>query len=184
LAVEDQYNFSREALMARIAVGLGGRVAVELIFGPEGVTTGAEDDFRVATSLAWRMVTHWGMGKQLGAVFADGCKAEPEAITNSILHTVSTQPPHFISTENSLMPQREKMVAEQHEYAILPPTRYISSASMATLVDCEVHSMLREGRATAYTLLSKQYDQLTRLTQALIEHEQLNRAQIEAVLQE
>jgi len=74
-AEEDRYNFSRKALMARIAVGLGGRAAVELAFGPEGVTTGAEDDLQTATALAWRMVTHWGMDRQVGVVYADYCGA-------------------------------------------------------------------------------------------------------------
>src|SRR5205823_6696891 len=65
---EDRYNFSRETLMTRIAVGLGGRIAEELTFGPEGVTTGAENDLQSVTALAWRMVTHWGMGKQVGVI--------------------------------------------------------------------------------------------------------------------
>jgi len=41
IAEEDRYNHSPEAPMARIAVGLGGRVAEELTFGPQGVTTGS-----------------------------------------------------------------------------------------------------------------------------------------------
>src|SRR5579883_254441 len=72
---EDHYNYSREALMARIAVRLGGRVAEELTFGAQGITTGAEDDLRAVTELAWHMVTHWGMSKQLGPVFADYSQA-------------------------------------------------------------------------------------------------------------
>lgn len=70
-AQEDHYNYSRASLMARIAVGLGGRIAEELTFGPESVTTGAEDDLQSVTALAWRMVTHWGMSRQMGVVFAD-----------------------------------------------------------------------------------------------------------------
>src|SRR5207248_2058101 len=70
-AEEDRYNYSRETLMARIAVGLGGRVAEELTFGPERVTTGAENDLQVVTDLARRMVTRWGMSEQVGVVFAD-----------------------------------------------------------------------------------------------------------------
>src|SRR5207245_1480693 len=70
-AEEDRYNYSRETLMARIAVGLGGRVAEELTFGPERVTTGAENDLQVVTDLARRMVTRWGMSEQVGVVFTD-----------------------------------------------------------------------------------------------------------------
>src|ERR1700680_2090501 len=70
-AEEDRYNYSRETLMARIAVGLGGRAAEELTFGAERVTTGAENDLQIVTDLARRMVTRWGMSDQVGVVFAD-----------------------------------------------------------------------------------------------------------------
>src|SRR5712692_9066417 len=69
-AEEDRYNYSRETLMARIAVGLGGRVAEELAFGQERITTGAENDLQAVTDLARRMVTRWGMSQQIGVVFA------------------------------------------------------------------------------------------------------------------
>src|SRR5205814_4048307 len=70
-AGEDRYNYSRETLMARIAVGLGGRAAEELTFGAELVTTGAANDLQIVTDLARRMVTRWGMSEQVGVVFAD-----------------------------------------------------------------------------------------------------------------
>src|SRR5229473_5039290 len=71
VAEEDRYNHSRESLMTRLAVGLGGRAAEELAFGPERVTTGAENDLQIVTDLARRMVTRWGMSEQVGVVFAD-----------------------------------------------------------------------------------------------------------------
>ena len=153
---EDRYNYSRETLMARIAVGLGGRVAEELAFGPEGVTTGAEDDLQAATALAWRMVTHWGMGRQLGVVFADCCGA-----SNATFNYKSYAHP-----------------------AITPAARYVSSPTMATLIDSEVQRILNDGRATACALLTEHYAQLTKLAQTLMEHEQLDRAQFETLLQE
>jgi len=57
---EDQVNYSREYLLSRIAVMLGGRTAEELAIGD--ITTGAENDLVEATRLARRMVTRWGMG--------------------------------------------------------------------------------------------------------------------------
>jgi cell division protease FtsH len=57
---EDHYNYSRQALLARLAVMLGGRTAEELAIGD--ITTGAEKDLVEATRLARRMVTRWGMG--------------------------------------------------------------------------------------------------------------------------
>jgi len=57
---EDQVNYSREYLLSRISVMLGGRTAEELAIGD--ITTGAENDLVEATRLARRMVTRWGMG--------------------------------------------------------------------------------------------------------------------------
>ncbi len=57
---EDRYNYSREELMARIRVMLGGRSAEEIAC--DDITTGAENDLVEATRLARRMVTRWGMG--------------------------------------------------------------------------------------------------------------------------
>jgi len=184
IAAEDHYNYSRETLMARIAVGLGGRVAEELTFGPEGVTTGAENDLQLVTALAWRMVTHWGMGKRLGAIFADYYEPRNPGLNN---HTdvVSVQPQQSIfDTDHSLLLNRDKRSLPQHALAMtMPSARYISSTTMATLIDHEVHDILNDGRATAYRLLSEHYNQLIRLAQALMEHEQLNRTQFEALLE-
>jgi len=185
-AEEDHYNYSQETLMARIAVGLGGRIAEELTFGSEGVTTDAEDDLQMVTALAWRMVTHWGMGKQVGVVFADYCEPDSVGITNSTAYAVPAQLRRLVSAaESALLLNSRKRIAHQHIYAMMTSAaRYISSDTMATLIDSEVQSILQEGRATASRVLSEHYDQLTKLARALMEREQLNRAQFEAVLQE
>ncbi len=57
---EDHYNYSKEYLLARLAVMLGGRTAEEVALNE--ITTGAENDLMEATRLARRMVTRWGMG--------------------------------------------------------------------------------------------------------------------------
>jgi len=66
LPEQDKYSHSKYELEARIAGLFGGRVAEELIFGTEKVTTGASDDIRRATSLARRMVTEFGFSDKLG----------------------------------------------------------------------------------------------------------------------
>ena len=60
LPIDDQYNYSREYLMTRLSVMLGGRAAEEVALGE--ITSGAENDLAEATRLARRMVTRWGMG--------------------------------------------------------------------------------------------------------------------------
>jgi cell division protease FtsH len=66
LPEKDRYGYAKLELTSRIAMMFGGRVAEELIFGADNVTTGAGDDIRQATNLARRMVTEWGMSEKLG----------------------------------------------------------------------------------------------------------------------
>jgi cell division protease FtsH len=68
LPERDRYGLSLEELESRIAVLFGGRIAEELIFGREKVTTGASDDIRQATNLARRMVTEFGFSDKLGRI--------------------------------------------------------------------------------------------------------------------
>lgn len=62
----DKYIYSREYLLERMAVMMGGRAAEELVF--ETYTSGAENDLKQATQLARRMVLNWGMSETLGHV--------------------------------------------------------------------------------------------------------------------
>jgi ATP-dependent metalloprotease len=63
---KDQYGKTKSQLLASIDVSLGGRIAEELIFGNENVTTGASSDFKSATQVAENMIKYWGMSEKLG----------------------------------------------------------------------------------------------------------------------
>jgi cell division protease FtsH len=62
----DRYSTSKRRLESRIATLFGGRLAEEMIFGPESVTTGASNDIERATEIARNMVTRWGLSDRLG----------------------------------------------------------------------------------------------------------------------
>ncbi len=62
----DRYSYSREHLESKISSLFGGRIAEELIFGANKVTTGASNDIQKATELARNMVTKWGLSEKLG----------------------------------------------------------------------------------------------------------------------
>ena len=66
LPERDKYSHTREYLEANISKAMGGRVAEELIFGHDKVTSGASSDIQMATKLAKDMVTRYGMSKELG----------------------------------------------------------------------------------------------------------------------
>ncbi len=187
-AEEDRYNYSRETLMARIAVGLGGRVAEELTFGAERVTTGAENDLQVVTDLARRMVTRWGMSEEVGVMFADYRADERGAGLNMSrveLDTTATGPRSLImDVDGNLMLHGGDVREPQYSLFAMaaPDANRSSSTSMASLVDREVQRILRAGYEMARDVLSKHYDQLTKLANALLAQEQLDRKQFEALL--
>uniref|UniRef100_A0A8C1ZC76 YME1-like 1b n=1 Tax=Cyprinus carpio TaxID=7962 RepID=A0A8C1ZC76_CYPCA len=88
LPENDRWSETRAQLLAQIDVSMGGRVAEELIFGSENITTGASSDFDSATKIAKMMVTKFGMSEKLGVMtYADLTKQSPEtqaAIENEV----------------------------------------------------------------------------------------------------
>jgi len=66
LPLGDRYTYSRDYLDANLRVLMGGRLAEELIFGSESMTTGAGNDLERATELARKMVCEWGMSSKMG----------------------------------------------------------------------------------------------------------------------
>jgi len=66
LPEEDRYSYSKERLESSISSLFGGRLAEELIFGKDKVTTGASNDIHRVTELARSMVTKWGLSERLG----------------------------------------------------------------------------------------------------------------------
>jgi cell division protease FtsH len=68
LPERDQLSWTRQKLYADLCVAFGGRIAEELIFGYEKVTTGAQSDIEMATRMARAMVTRFGMSDELGPI--------------------------------------------------------------------------------------------------------------------
>ncbi len=66
LPTEDRYSYSKQRLESQICSLFGGRIAEELVFGPEKVTTGASNDIQRTTEIARNMVTKWGLSERLG----------------------------------------------------------------------------------------------------------------------
>ncbi|XP_010893636.1 ATP-dependent zinc metalloprotease YME1L1b isoform X1 [Esox lucius] len=76
---DDRWSETRAQLLAQMDVSMGGRVAEEIIFGNEFITTGASSDFDAATKIAKMMVTRFGMCEKLGVMtYTDQTKQSPE----------------------------------------------------------------------------------------------------------
>jgi cell division protease FtsH len=76
LPEEDRHSYSRDYLIASLAMLYGGRAAEELVFGKEKITTGAGNDIERATGMARRMVTQFGMSEMIGPMAVGDAEQE------------------------------------------------------------------------------------------------------------
>jgi cell division protease FtsH len=100
LPERDQYSMNFTQMISRLAIMMGGRVAEEIVFGKEKVTSGASSDIQQATRLARAMVTRWGFSDELGTV-AYGENQEEVFLGHSVARTqnVSEQTAQKIDAE-------------------------------------------------------------------------------------
>jgi cell division protease FtsH len=100
LPEKDQYSANKQKLESQISSLYGGRLAEEIIFGAEKVTTGASNDIERATQLARNMVTRWGLSERLGPL-AYGEEQGEVFLGRSVTQTksVSEETAHLIDEE-------------------------------------------------------------------------------------
>jgi cell division protease FtsH len=100
LPEEDRYSLSKERLESQISSLFGGRIAEQIIFGPDKVTTGASNDIHRATDIARNMVTKWGLSERLGPLTYSEEQAEVFLGHSVTQHkTVSDETAHIIDEE-------------------------------------------------------------------------------------
>src|SRR5438093_1654599 len=85
----DRYNYSREELIAKIKVALGGRAAEKVVFGD--TTTGAESDIQNLTQIARGMVGRWGMSDAIGAIAVTDGRQDGARLPGSVPASPPTQ---------------------------------------------------------------------------------------------
>ncbi len=110
LPEKDKLSQTREQMHSRLAVMMGGRIAEELIFGYDKVTSGASSDISGATRLAKAMVTRWGMSDKLGPL-AYGDNEEEVFLGHSVTRTQN------MSEETSRMVDAEVRKFVEDAYA-------------------------------------------------------------------
>ena len=106
LPERDSYSYHRDKMYANLAVAMGGRVAEEIIFGYDKVSSGASGDIQYATGLARDMVTKWGMSDKVGPVEY----AQPEG--ESFLGYSSSQPVRMSNQTAQLIDDEIKSIVE------------------------------------------------------------------------
>ncbi|MBB1089752.1 ATP-dependent zinc metalloprotease FtsH [Rhodopseudomonas palustris] len=105
LPEDDRFSFSKLRLESQISSLFGGRIAEELIFGADMVTTGASNDIQRATELARNMVTKWGLSDKLGPlaygedeqeVFLGHSVTQHKAVSDETAHLIDKEVRSFI----------------------------------------------------------------------------------------
>lgn len=100
LPEQDRYSHSKQRLESQIASLFGGRIAEELVFGKDKVTTGASNDIERATDIARRMVTQWGLSERLGPltygeddgeVFLGHSVTKHKEVSDETAHTIDQE---------------------------------------------------------------------------------------------
>ena len=100
LPEEDRLSYSKQRLESQITSLFGGRIAEELIFGVDAVTTGAANDIERVTEIARNMVTRWGLSERLGPLTYSDDEGEVflgKSVTQQKL--VSDETAHVIDEE-------------------------------------------------------------------------------------
>ncbi|MBI5165124.1 MAG: ATP-dependent zinc metalloprotease FtsH [Magnetospirillum sp.] len=108
LPERDSPALRRSRLKADLAVAMGGRVAEEMAFGPEEISTGAAGDIQMATRIARKMVTEWGMSRRLGLVAFSGQHADP----------YTSEGVRSDDTSREIDAEVRAMIAEAHDTAV------------------------------------------------------------------
>lgn len=140
---EEKLNLSESEIRDHLIMLLAGRAAEKLIY--DEFSVGAGNDLERATSLARRMVTHWGMSSKLGPVAFKLSDEDP-----------------FLGREM----QQQRLFSEH----------------TMEVIDSEVTSILNKAADDAYNLLVDKRKMLEDITQALMDHEELDRDHIERVI--
>ncbi|MEY4762411.1 MAG: hypothetical protein RLZZ200_2267 [Pseudomonadota bacterium] len=110
LPEEDRYSMSKRRIESAIATLFGGRIAEQIIFGEDSVTTGASNDIERATELARNMVTKWGLSSRLGPlsyseeageVFLGRSVTQHKQVSDGTAHAIDEEVRSVIETNYS-----------------------------------------------------------------------------------
>ncbi|WP_428088007.1 ATP-dependent zinc metalloprotease FtsH [Candidatus Thioglobus sp.] len=146
LPEKDSYSISKRKLNSQIAALFGGRIAEELMYGEDAVTTGASNDIERATEIAHKMVKQWGMSNKLGPL------AYGEDDGEVFLGRQVTKHKHI-------------------------------SEDTFKVIDEEIRVIIDSNYTLATKILEENKDILIEMTKALMEHETIDKEQIDDLMQ-
>ncbi len=150
LPEEDRYSYSKRRLESQLSSLYGGRIAEEMIFGADAVTTGASNDIERATQLARNMVMKWGMSDKLGPQLYEEEDNSNPFLGGGMARTKALSPEtgKLIDDEIHAVINRNYARAEQILRDNLDKLHIMGEALMKyeTIDDVQVRQIMEEGR--------------------------------------
>jgi cell division protease FtsH len=131
----DRVNYSKVEILDKIAGLLGGRVAEEVVFGHDNITTGAENDLQRATDLARKMIVEWGMSDIIGPMFLEEKKNEV-----FLGREIARYKNYSESTAKLIDAEVKRIIMEQYRRVknMLEMNRHLLDEIAQTLIEKEV----------------------------------------------
>ncbi|MCI4410505.1 MAG: ATP-dependent zinc metalloprotease FtsH [Thiotrichales bacterium] len=150
LPEEDRYSYSKRRLESQLSSLYGGRIAEEMIFGADAVTTGASNDIERATQLARNMVMKWGMSDKLGPQLYEEEDNSNPFLGGGMARTKALSPEtgKLIDDEIHAVINRNYARAEQILRDNIDKLHIMGEALMKyeTIDDVQVRQIMEEGR--------------------------------------
>ncbi len=134
LPEKDRYSLTRQKMKSDMAMAMGGRVAEELIFGHDKVTSGASSDIQYVTSMARNMVKKWGMSEEVGAVFYGEGEENP-----FLGYSLGKKESVSEDTLKKIDEEVKKLIGEAHAFATMILNQHIEKLHLlgAALLEYE-----------------------------------------------
>ncbi len=144
----DQTSQSKKEMLARMDVCMGGRVAEELVFGEDNITSGAVSDIQQATRIARAMVTKYGFSDDVGIVFYGG-EAGEEGASGSTRAKIDEEVKRLTEASYKRATEMLKKHSKQHKLLAQTLLEY------ETLTGDEVRELLKKGKKPNRPIINK-----------------------------
>ena len=144
----DQTSQSLKQMLATMDVCMGGRVAEELIFGPDNVTSGASSDIMSATRIARNMVTKYGFSEQVGIVYHGGATGEEHA-SDETRASIDNEVKRL--TDAAYQRAKNLLIKNAARHELLAQTLL----EYETLTGDEVRDLVKEGKRPNRPIINK-----------------------------
>jgi cell division protease FtsH len=144
LPEKDRFSLSRAKLLDDLAVAMGGRVAEEIIFGHDKVTTGASSDIEQATKMARSMVIKWGLNDKIGAVDYGNDNQNPYQQSKAFSEETAKQIDQEVKKiiDNASKQAKKILTDKKSDFELLAQ----SLLKYETLSGAEIKTLLKDGK--------------------------------------